>query len=135
VAAILIVDADPTERDLFRVALESRGHAVIVAGGAIDAIERLREGGIDLVIHHHQDPGQTRALAEGLERLPDAPPFVMISGAIDAPTLSARLGAAAFVAHPCGVDDLIAPVDQVLLSRYSVPKALEEIPTRPNERE
>ncbi len=133
VAAILLVDADGEQQVRLRTGLEANGHAVIPAQSASAGVALLREGGIDLVIVHHTDRDQTSALMTGLEKLPDPPPFVMVSGQVDAPQLSARIGAAAFVPKPCAIGDLLPVVDRVMSMR-AVPGEFEEIPTRPNEK-
>ena len=64
-----------------------RGHVVITASNAESGVKLLREGGIDVVIIHHEEVSVTSTLVAGLEKLPDPPPFVMVSSAVDAPTL------------------------------------------------
>jgi DNA-binding NtrC family response regulator len=112
-ASVILVASDIGFRDAWRVELESHSHAVIVASTANAAVERLREGGVDLLLVDHEVLGGIHLLIAGLERLPDAPPFVLISGAIDAPALSAHLGAAAFVPKVNAVEELAAVVRRV----------------------
>ena len=76
---------------------------------------------------------QMDVFVDGLQRLPDPPPFVIFSGAVDAPAMSARYGAAEFVAKPCGAEEVLAVVRRVLAQRR-LPSEFEEVPTRPNER-
>jgi DNA-binding NtrC family response regulator len=112
-ASVVLVASDIGFRDAWRVELESHRHAVIVASTGHAAVERLREGGVDLLLVDHEVLGGISALIAGLDRLPDAPPFVLISGAIDAPALSAHLGAAAFLPKTNAVEELAAVVQRV----------------------
>lgn len=107
VSTILVVQSDPDLNDGWCLALEEEGHAVLAAGGTDQGIERVREGGIDLiVVDGSREEHKLARLADELERLPDAPPFVLVSSRPAAPTISARLGAAAFVPKPCSPGEL-----------------------------
>ncbi len=89
--AILVVDDDPGVREGVRALLESEGYAVATASDGAEAIERLREGGVRLVLldlampvvdgwqflaRRDTDPGFPRVLVVLLSGLPfirDAP--------------------------------------------------------------
>lgn len=47
---ILIVDDKKEDRHLLSVLLESKGYSVVPAGNGVEALQRLRRGGFDLVI-------------------------------------------------------------------------------------
>lgn len=49
-STILIVDDEAHIRDVVRYALERDGHRVVTAGDGEEALARVREGGIDLVV-------------------------------------------------------------------------------------
>jgi DNA-binding NtrC family response regulator len=133
VAAVLLIDPDLQQQKDLQAALSRAGYAPLVAASAVAGVERLREGGIDLAVVHYIDGLQMDVFVDGLERLPDPPPFVIFSGAVDAPAMSARYGAAEFVARPCGAEEFLAVVRRVLAQRR-LPSEFEEVPTRPNER-
>jgi DNA-binding response OmpR family regulator len=133
VAAVLFVDPDPMQQASLQTALNEAGYALLLATSVAAGNDRLREGGIDLVIVHYGEGLQMEAFASGLERLPDPPPFLILSSAVDAPTMSARYGAAEFIAKPCAAEELLAVVQRVLTQR-GTPHEFEEVPTRPNER-
>ena len=82
---------------------------MISAQGVVEGIRRVREGGIDVILVDHWDShaGLSDFVGE-LNRLPDPPPFVLISDSPRAPEVSARLGAADFVPKPCATEDIIA---------------------------
>ena len=81
---------------------------MLQAQGVVEGISRVREGGIDVVLVDHWD---SRAGLEDfvreLNRLPDPPPFVLISDSPRAPEISAHMGAAAFLPKPCTTEDII----------------------------
>jgi DNA-binding NtrC family response regulator len=112
-ASVVLIASDVGLREAWRVELEAHRHVVILATTARSAMDRLREGGIDLLLIDHEVSGGIVSLVAGLERLPDAPPFVLISGAVDAPALSAHIGAAAFVPKGNAVEELAAVVRRV----------------------
>jgi DNA-binding NtrC family response regulator len=105
-ASLVLCASDIGLRDAWRVELESKRHDVIIASTAASAVERLREGGIDLVVVDYEVMGGIAPLMAGMKRLPDAPPLILISGAPDAPGMSAHVGAAAFVPKPCSLEEL-----------------------------
>lgn len=108
VSTVLIVQPDPEVGDGWSLAVEACGHAVLKASATADGLERVREGGIDLIVVDGAAAAETSlaAFVAELDRLPDAPPFVLISSSPRAPEISARLGAAAFLPKPCTQDDL-----------------------------
>jgi two-component system nitrogen regulation response regulator GlnG len=114
VGSILLVDSDPDTRSRLGLALRDARHSVITAHTLADASQRLREGGIDLVIVDTHDPRLgTVELARSMESLPDTPPIVLVSDSPSAPEISARIGAAAFVPKPIDMDELVAIVDRL----------------------
>ena len=115
-ASVVLIASDIGHREAWRVELEAHRHDVTIATTATAAMERLHEGGIDLLLIDHEVLGGIRSLLAGLERLPDAPPFVLISGAVDAPALSAHIGAAAFLPKVNAVEELAAVVQRVACS-------------------
>ena len=132
-AAVLLIDPDPKQQKQLQVTLSRAGYAPLVATDVAAGVERLREGGIDLAVIHYVEGVPMDLFASGLERLPDPPPFLLVSGAVDAPAMSARYGAAEFVAKPCAAEEFLAVVRRVLAQR-TLPSEFEEVPTRPNER-
>ena len=112
--SILVVQSDPDTRDRLGTALREAGHEVIVAFAVREAVLRLREGGIDLVVIDAYDPRVTvPELARNMETLPDTPPFVLLSGSPHAPEISARVGAAAFIPKPYEAAELVVAIDRV----------------------
>jgi two-component system, NtrC family, response regulator len=131
VSTVLVVEADPKLCRRWSSALELTGHTVLVAQRLTDGVHRVREGGIDLIFLDPGDgPKGLEYFVVALSRLPDPPPFILISSSPKAPEISAQVGAAAFLPKPCTGDDIVD-----LASRHaSVPlheSALDDEPTEP----
>lgn len=124
--SILVVQSDPDTRDRLGTALRGAGHEVIVAFAVREAVLRLREGGIDVVLVDAYDPrvGVTE-LSRLMESLPDTPPLVLLSGSPHAPEISARIGAAAFIPKPYDANEIIGAIDRVAGATRPV-KLIEE---------
>lgn len=130
-STVLVVEADPKLCRRWSSALELAGHSVLVAQRLTDGIHRVREGGIDLIFLDPGDgPKGLEYFVVALSRLPDPPPFILISSSPKAPEISAHVGAATFLPKPCTGDDIAD-----LASRYaSIPihePALDDEPTEP----
>jgi DNA-binding response OmpR family regulator len=131
--SILLVEADVTTSEEWAAALSSSGHAVLAASGMREALRVVREGGIDVVVIDVYDPrAGVLELARGMDALPDAPPIVLISGSPAAPEISARIGAATFLAKPCEPSEVVTAVGH-LLGRLRPVRVLDDEPSGPTE--
>jgi DNA-binding response OmpR family regulator len=131
--SILLVEADVTTSEEWAAALSSAGHAVLAVSGMREALRVVRDGGIDVVVIDIYDPrAGVLELARGMEALPDAPPIVLISGSPAAPEISARIGAASFLAKPCEPGEVVTAVGH-LLGRLRPVRVLEDEPSGPTE--
>lgn len=129
--SILLVEAHVATSDEWAAALTAAGHSVLAASGTREALQQVREGGIDAVVLDVYDPRAGAAeLARGMEALPDAPPIILISGSPAAPEFSARIGAATFVPKPCEPGEVVAAVARLLGSLRPV-RILDDEPTGP----
>ena len=109
--SILFAESDAETRERLGSALQAAGHEVLVASTTREAFLRVSEGGIDLIVVDSPDPRTGLVeLARNMNALPDAPPIVLVSSSPFAPEISARIGAAAFLAKPCEAGDLVAVV-------------------------
>lgn len=81
-----------------------------------------------LVDYLHSD-GELTEFVSALERLPDPPPFVLISDSPRAPEVSAHLGAAAFVPKPCATEEIISLAHR--FGTIPVRPTIEDEPTEP----
>lgn len=116
---MLVVQGDLKLCEEWCVAIETSGHAVICAYAIEDGIRRVREGGIDVILvdRNDSDGGLTEFVTE-IDRLPDPPPFVLISESPLAPEISAHLGAAAFLPKPCPPEEIVGIIDRFGAIRY-----------------
>ena len=110
---VLVVQPDPVIGAEWAGALTEEGHHVLGAEGIRSALDHVREGGIDLIILDAYEARVGTEIAAALERIPDAPPLVLVSALTNAPELSARIGAAGLVLKPCGPDEIASVVLRV----------------------
>jgi CheY-like chemotaxis protein len=114
VSTILLVQPDLRLNERWAEALSQGGHEVLSVSGGGDGVARAREGGIDVVVLDAVDgDSSVREMIAELERLPDAPPLVLVSESPNAPELSAQVGAAGFLPKPCSSEDLVEIVGRV----------------------
>jgi DNA-binding NtrC family response regulator len=126
VSTVLVLIPDLFAPDGWTTELEKLGMTVIAARGVRDGLARVREGGIDAIVIDVIIPDNgVRDFVTELNRLPDAPPFILVSSSPKAPEVSARLGAAAFLPKPCSADDLVDAIGRVNARR------LDDEPTQP----
>ena len=113
--SILLVESDPDTRDRLGSAMREAGHEVLVAVTASEAFLRVSEGGIDAVVFDSYDPRVGIVeLSKNINGLPDGPPLVLVSASPDAPEISARIGAAAFLPKPLDPMELVNTLSRVV---------------------
>ena len=104
---------------------------MLAANAMREALPLIREGGIDAVVIDAYDPrAGVIELARSIEALPDAPPIILVSGSPEAPEISARIGAAVFLAKPCEPAELVAAVNRLLGAPRPM-RVVEDEPTGP----
>jgi DNA-binding NtrC family response regulator len=120
---ILVVEDDAAMRELLQDTLAEEGFAVEAAAGGYAGIERVRKGGIDLVVTDVRMPD-----LDGLDMLreirsPGAdtnPPHVIVItafGSIDTAIKAVRLGAHDYITKPFNMEALVLAVDKALEER------------------
>ncbi|MGQ9370632.1 response regulator [Azospirillum sp. A39] len=121
-ASILVVDDAPKVRRAIRRSLEVEGHAVIEAGDAGAARQRLAAGGVELALVDIWMPGDSGLeLMRGIKAVwPDLPVIVMSGGGPQAPieyslAVAEAEGAAAVLVKPFEDDQLLAAVAAALV--------------------
>ena len=118
--AILIADDEESIRTLLRLTLEGAGHKVVTATDGQEALEKVSQGGVVLVLLDISMPRMSGI--EALRRLraeyPDCG-VVMVTGAVEIePAVTAmKLGAYDYLTKPFIPDDLIARVQKALERR------------------
>ena len=112
--------------------MSEAGHEVIHASTMREAFLRISEGGIDAVVVDSYDPRiGVVELAKNMNALPDAPPLLLVSASPHAPEISARIGAAGFVAKPVDIIELTTAVGRVVGELRPVRAFEDEDPTGP----
>jgi DNA-binding NtrC family response regulator len=119
-ASILVVEDDTAMREMLREALEEDGYTVEGAAGGRAGVERVRRGGIDLVISDVKMPD-----LDGLDMLREikattpSPHVITITafGSIDTAIRAVKLGAFDYITKPFEIDQLLLSVEKALAER------------------
>ncbi|HET6151171.1 MAG TPA: sigma-54 dependent transcriptional regulator [Polyangia bacterium] len=119
-ASILIVEDDAAMREMLREALEDDGYVVETAVNGRAGVERVKKGGIDLVVSDVKMPE-----IDGLDMLREikavspSPHVITITafGSIDTAIRAVKLGAFDYITKPFEVDQLILSVEKALSER------------------
>ena len=119
-ATILVVEDDSAMRTFLREVLEEDGYTVEVATGGRGGVERVRQGGIDLVVSDVKMPD-----LDGLDMLREikavtpSPHVITITafGSIDTAIRAVKLGAFDYITKPFDVDQLTLSVQKALAER------------------
>jgi DNA-binding NtrC family response regulator len=117
---ILVVEDDAAMRTMLREALEEDGFTVETAAGGRAGVERVRQGGVDLVVSDVKMPD-----LDGLDMLREikavspSPHVITITafGSIDTAIRAVKLGAFDYITKPFDVDQLILSVQKALAER------------------
>ena len=116
ILSVLVVDDEALIRWSLRRALKNRGHEVVEAADAAQAIAALRdhEGAFDVVLLDYRLPDchDASLLAQVRQQAPDAAVFMMTAYGDDMMRLSSRtLGARAIVDKPFQLDSFVAMIE------------------------
>jgi DNA-binding NtrC family response regulator len=119
-AVILIVDDDAAMRDYLRDELEHEGFRVLTAPGGRAGVERVKQGGVDLVVSDVKMPD-----LDGLDllrevRAVEPSPYVITItafGSIDTAIRAVKLGAYDYVTKPFEFDQLLLTIEKALGER------------------
>ncbi len=119
-ATILVVEDDAAMRAFLREVLEEEGYTVEAAAGGRTGVERVRQGGVDLVISDVKMPD-----LDGLDMLREikavtpSPHVITITafGSIDTAIRAVKLGAFDYITKPFDVDQLNLSVQKALAER------------------
>jgi DNA-binding NtrC family response regulator len=112
---ILIVDDDAAMGEFLREELEHEGFAVEVASGGRAGIERVKQGGIDLVVSDVKMPD-----LDGLDLLREVrevhpTPYVITItafGSIDTAIRAVKLGAFDYITKPFQIEQLVLVIEK-----------------------
>src|SRR6185503_7521785 len=117
---ILVVEDDAAMRTMLREALEEDGYTVEAATGGRAGIERVRQGGIDLVVSDVKMPDLDGIdMLREIKAVTPSPHVITITafGSIDTAIRAVKLGAFDYITKPFDVDQLILSVQKALAER------------------
>jgi DNA-binding NtrC family response regulator len=118
---LLVVEDDSAMREFVHESLADEGFRVDVAPGGRAGIERVRAGGIDLVITDVKMPDMDGLdMLSEIRALNDAPPHVIVVtafGSIETAKRAIKLGAHDYITKPFEIDDLLVAVEKALEER------------------
>jgi len=121
VAKILIVDDDADQRTLLGLCFLRRGHTIVVAGDGAAGLACVAAHAPDLVVTDVMMPVLDglaflqRLRADGHPALP----VIVVSARADQEAAALAAGAAAFLAKPVGLRQLVALAEQTLAARQA----------------
>jgi two-component system response regulator PilR (NtrC family)/two-component system response regulator HydG len=107
-------------RDLLREELEHEGFSVEVAAGGRAAIERVKAGGVDLVVSDVKMPDLDGLdLLREIQAVEPSPYVVTITafGSIDTAIRAVKLGAYDYITKPFQIDQLLLTIEKALAER------------------
>jgi putative nucleotidyltransferase with HDIG domain len=117
---LLVVDDEPSIREILAEGLEGYGFPVRMASSAAEAFDAVREGGIDLVLSDIDMPGGNGI--DLLKRLKAFAPdldVIMVTGVVDVDIAMASIrdGASDYVTKPFNLEEVRIAVEQALDKR------------------
>jgi len=117
-ARIVVVDDNEDLRLMMGIALQTRGHEVLLASDAEEAFALIRQGPCDLVIADvvmHGGPIGLELISRISSELPPpAPPIIACSGFLNIEAEAIERGAWVFLAKPFATSDLFEAVERAL---------------------
>ena len=119
-ASILIVEDDAAMREMLREALDEDGYAVETAPGGRAGIERVKRGGVDLVVSDVKMPDLDGIdMLREMKAVTPSPHVITITafGSIDTAIRAVKLGAFDYITKPFEVDQLLLSVEKALAER------------------
>jgi DNA-binding NtrC family response regulator len=119
-ATVLVVEDDGAMRDLLVEELSDSGFQVEAAQGGRTGVERVRQGGIDVVVSDLRMPDLDGFdLLRDLKAVDGSPHVIVITafGSIDTAIRAVKLGAYDYITKPFEVETLVLAVEKALAER------------------
>src|SRR5215831_14755015 len=119
-ASILVVEDDAAMREMLREALDEDGYAVETAAGGRAGIDRVKRGGVDLVVSDVKMPDLDGIdMLREMKAVTPSPHVITITafGSIDTAIRAVKLGAFDYITKPFEVDQLLLSVEKALAER------------------
>jgi DNA-binding NtrC family response regulator len=119
-ASILVVEDDEAMREMLRESLEDDGYTVDTAAGGRAGIDRVKRGGIDLVVSDVKMPDLDGIdMLREMKAMTPSPYVITITafGSIDTAIRAVKLGAFDYITKPFEVEQLLLSVQKALAER------------------
>jgi two-component system response regulator SaeR len=110
-ATVLLVDDEPDIVLMLKMSFEDEGHDVVTARNGDEALERLAEGGIDVVVLDLMMPvADGWSVLEGKRLVGDDTPVIVVSAKSEPKDMRRvmELGAVDYIMKPFDLDQLLA---------------------------
>ncbi|MGE5849434.1 MAG: sigma-54-dependent transcriptional regulator, partial [Candidatus Methylomirabilota bacterium] len=113
---ILVVDDEASQRELIGGFLKKQGHEVLSAGSGAEALTRLREVRVDLVLSDFKMPGMSGLeVLRGVKAVNPEIPFILVTayGTVETAVQAMREGAADYLTKPLDLEELLLRIGNV----------------------
>ena len=113
---ILVVDDESSQRELIGGFLRKQGHEVFLAGSGAEALARVRETRVDLVLSDFRMPGMSGIeLLRAVKAVNPEIPFILVTayGTVEAAVQAMQEGAADYLTKPLDLDELLLRIGRV----------------------
>ncbi len=113
---ILVVDDESAQRELIGGFLKKQGHEVLTAASGAEALARLREARVDLVLSDYKMPGMSGLdLLRGVKAVNPEIPFILVTayGTVETAVQAMKEGAADYLTKPLDLDELLLRMGRV----------------------
>lgn len=120
---ILVVDDEPSIREVLADGLESFGYEVIQAGNASEAFGLLARGGFHVILSDIEMPGEDgRSLLKRAKSLDSDIDVIMVTGVVDVQTAidTIRQGASDYVTKPFNLEEVEIVLERTFEKRRLV---------------
>jgi two-component system NtrC family response regulator len=113
---ILVVDDESSQRELIGGFLRKQGHEVFLAGSGAEALARVRETRVDLVLSDFRMPGMSGIeLLRAVKAVNPEIPFILVTayGTVEAAVQAMQEGAADYLTKPLDLEELLLRIGRV----------------------
>ena len=113
---IIVVDDEPTQRELIGGFLQKQGHEVFLAGNGLEALAHIRERQVDLVLSDCRMPGMSGPeLVLAIKAVnPEIPLILMTAyGTVETAVQAMKDGAADYLTKPLDLEELLVRLARV----------------------
>ncbi len=128
---IMVVDDERNIRKVLSIHLKNEGFTVETAGSYEEAVDKLSETEVDLVLTDMRLPGRSGLdILQWVKRTRPFVPVVVITafGSIDNAVAAMKGGAANYLTKPVDLDEMVAILRHALLTARGTPSAEAEAP-------